>query len=115
MVLRQNGDTVRSDLVGGITIGSDPVGTDDDYVDALFTHELPSHVVADRSDVDAGALQFPGGQPGALQQGPRFVGIDVRSQTALEGDINRRQGSAEIAGRQGAGVTVGENVKRLFG
>ena len=75
---RQQGHAIRADLVGRVAVGRDPVGPGDDRLHASFAHHLGRHRVADQRHVDPALLQFPGRQPGALQQRAGLVGVDVQ-------------------------------------
>ncbi len=100
---------VRADLVGRVTVGGDAVGPDDHHVDALLPHDLRRHVIADERHVDAGLLELPCGEPGALQQRARLVGIDAELPPRGVGEVDRGRGGADAGGGQGAGVAVGEH------
>ena len=55
--------------------------------------------------------QLPRGQPGALEQRPRLVDPNVRQQVALPRGEQRADGAAVSAGREAAGVAVGERTR----
>ena len=54
-------------------------------------------------------LQFPSGEPGALQQRPRFVGIHVQPLARLLGGEEHGQRRAIIGRGQSAGVAMREH------
>src|SRR5262249_3803062 len=87
----QQGDAVGADLVGGVAVGGDAVGADEDAVHPPFLHHLGGHAVADEGDGDAALPQLPGGQPGALEQGPRLVRVHLEAPPLFGGGEQHRQ------------------------
>ena len=64
--------------------------------------------------IDAVLLQFPGGQPSALQERPGLVGENVEALARLGGGIQNGQGGAGSGGGQAAGVAVRQHAA-VFG
>ena len=106
---RQHGHAVGADLVGRVAVGGDAVGARDDGLHPPLPHHLGGHAVADQRHVDPPLLQFPGGQPGALQQRPGFVGVDVERLARLGGGEEHGQRRAVVGSGQSAGVAVGQH------
>jgi len=70
---------------------------------------MPHGVVAGDRDRDAFLGQLVGGEPCALEKGPRLVGDDLDALALLEGGADDAKGRA-VAGRgQGSGVAVGHD------
>ena len=65
---------------------------------------MARHIIADDLIWNSILFQFPGGEPGPLQQGPRFVGINVNLPTGFNGGKDDGQRGPVISGRQAAGV-----------
>ena len=107
--LGEQGHAVGADLVGGVAVGGDPIGADDDRLDLAFLHDLGGHVVADQGDRDAAVLQFPGGEPGTLEQRPGLVGEDVDRLALLVGREDHGERRAVVGRGQAAGVAVGQD------
>ena len=109
VLLGQNRHVVGADLVGGVAVGGDAVRAHDHGLDAPGAHEAGGHVVADHGGGDVVGHQFPGGEPRALQKGPRFVGVDVNALALLDGRADDAQRGSVAAGGQRAGVAVGQH------
>ena len=69
----QDCDALRADLVGGIAVGRDAIGTSDDCLYTAFAHDLCCHRIADQGALNITLHQLPTGESGSLQKGPRFV------------------------------------------
>src|SRR3546814_10688101 len=54
---------IGTDLVGGIPVSGDPVGTDDHPIDLLAAHQMRDRAIGDQPCRDAFLLQLPGRQP----------------------------------------------------
>jgi hypothetical protein len=54
--------------------------------------------------------QFPGGQAGALVQGPGFIHPDMDIDPLVVGRVDRGRGRTVLDGGQPAGVAVGQDV-----
>src|SRR3546814_17274306 len=63
---------IGTDLVGGIPVSGDPVGTDDHPIDLLAAHQMRDRAIDDQPCRDAFLLQLPGRQPRTLQPRPRL-------------------------------------------
>src|SRR2546425_10942750 len=59
--------------------------------------------------LDPGLQELPCGQPRPLEAGPGFVPVDEEAAPLLLGHAHRGRRSPVIPGRQGAGVTVGQD------
>ncbi len=58
MCCGQQCDAVGADFVRGIAVRRNAVGTDDDFLNLPFAHDLRGHVVAVDGDIEAAASQF---------------------------------------------------------
>ena len=105
----QNSDAEGADFVGRVAVGGDAV-----RADHAQGHEAPGHkggagVVAGHGYRDAVALELPGGEAGALQEGPGLVSDDADVLSVFEGGAHNAEGRAVARRGQGAGVAVGED------
>ena len=75
VLLRQHRHAVGADLVGDVAIGGDPVRAHHDARDLAGMQKMPGHVVRNQCRGNAVMLQFPHGQPRALQERPGLVGV----------------------------------------
>ena len=107
----EHGERVCADLVRGVAVRGDAVGAGDDQVDLAARHQRRRGAVGDHGVRDAGRLELPGGEPRALEQRPRLVDEHVLEQAALPGGAERADGRAVAAGREPAGVAVGERAR----
>src|SRR5436309_2455076 len=105
----QHGHRVGADLVGGVAVGRDAVGAHHDAVHQPLRHEGAGAAVGHQPEGDAQALELPGGEAGALEEGTRLVHPNLPDLPLAPGGLDHPQGRA-IAGRgQGAGVAMGED------
>ncbi len=77
VVLGQNREAVRADLIRGVAVGGDAVGSDNAGAHFFQAQDARGHVVANHRHGHAGAAEFPGRQARALPERARFVGKDV--------------------------------------
>ena len=77
MVARQHRKSVRTDLVGEIAVGADPIGPDEYDVDLGLPHERRRGSVGDERAGNAGVHQLPNRQASALQQWTRLIHKNV--------------------------------------
>ena len=109
VLLGEDADAVGADLVGRVAVGGDAVGADDDAVDLAAAHEVAGHVVGDQPVRDALDLELPGGEPGALEPGPRLVDPHGDVRVAGRGRTDHAERRAVAGRREGAGVAVRED------
>ncbi len=100
------GQRVGADLVGHVAVGGDPVGAGHDGLHAALAHDLSGHGVADQGHVHPPLLQFPHGQASALEEGPRFVDVDLQVLARLLGRKQDGQSRPGTGGGQAPGVAV---------
>ncbi len=67
---------------------------------------MTHHVVRDERERDAAFVQFPGGQAGALEIGPRFRHKDVEFSALFERHADDAKRGADAAGGERAGVAL---------
>ena len=108
----EHGQRVRADLVGGVAVGRDPVGTDEDDVDLAARHQVPGGHIGEQRVRDAGLGQLPGRQPGALEVGPRLVDPDVDRATGMVRRLDDAERGPVLAAGQRPGVAVGQDADR---
>src|SRR5690606_7132245 len=70
----QYGNAVSADLIGHISVGRNPIRTDDDRLHPTVGHDHSGHVVADERNVYTRLLQFEGGQTSPLEHRAGFIG-----------------------------------------
>ncbi len=104
---------VGADLVGEVAVGGDAIGADDDEIHVAALHERAGHALGDHGRRHMIAHEFPGGEPGALQERPRFVGEDLRHFSAFGRRPNHAKRGAVPGRGEGARVAVRENTRRL--
>ncbi len=109
---REGRQRVRPDLVGRVAVGRDPVGADEDRVDRAGCQQRTGRPVGDERVRHAGLLELPGGQPGALEERPRLVDVDVDLPAGVNGRLDDPERGAELAAGERAGVAVGEHPDR---
>jgi len=109
MFFREDGDAIGPDLIGGVAVCRDAIGTDDDGLNATLRHEVGGHVVAENCSWDVVLHEFPGGEAGALEEGTGLIGEDVDLVTALDGGANDAESGAVAAGSECSGVAVGQD------
>src|SRR4051794_4657361 len=102
----QNSQAVGTDFVCDVAIGGDPVGSDNNASNAAASQEVPGHIVGDQSCFDAITLQLPRREPGALQEGTRFVSKDINLLACLYGGANYTERSAESGRGKCASIAV---------
>jgi hypothetical protein len=73
----QDGEPIGANLVGRIAPSRNAIGTGDDRLDASFAHDLGGHGIANQSGINVTLGEFPGGEPGTLEQRPCFIDEDV--------------------------------------
>ena len=101
-----DGQTVGADLVRGVTVRGDAVGTGDDAVDLARLIRCAAAESAITACGMPSCLELPGRQARALEQRPRLVDPDVFEKALLPGGAQRADRRAVPAGRQAAGVAV---------
>ena len=109
VLLREDCDSVGADFVGDVAVGGDTVRSDDDGLDFALAHEAGSHVVAKDGGGNAVVHELPRGEAGALQERPRFIGVDMDLVALLDGGADDAERRAVATGGQGAGIAVGED------
>ena len=75
-----DGEAVGADLVGGVAVRGDPVGSGDDAIDLPERHQMRRGRIRDHRVRDPERLELPGGQPRALEERPRLVDEHDREQ-----------------------------------
>ncbi len=67
VMLRQNGQTVGTDLIGDITVGSDAIGSRDHQMHLIFSAIKDAAMLSQHRDIQPRAAQLPRRQPRPLQ------------------------------------------------
>ncbi len=75
---------VRSNFVGGVSVARDPVGTGDDGVDALHSHQRAGHRVADERRRVSLVNELVRRQPGSLVVRPRLGAVRVFCENIIQ-------------------------------
>ena len=109
MFLGEDGDGVGSNLVGDVTVGGDAVGSDHDGTNLALLHHGPGHVVRNHRGRDAVFHQFPRSEPRALQEGARFVRVNVNLLALLDRRPDHAQRGAISRGGERARIAVGKH------
>ena len=102
VVAREHGERVCADLVRGVAVRGDAVGAGDDEVDLAARHHRRGGGVGDHGVRDAGGLELPRGEAGALEERPGLVDEHALEQAALPRGAERADGGAVAAGREAA-------------
>ena len=108
VVASEDREGIRADLVGGVAVRGDPVGSRQDGVDLSRRHQRAGGGICDHGVRNSGRLELPGRQPGALEERSRLVDPDVREQALLPGALERAHRASVTAGREAARVAVRE-------
>ena len=83
VVLSNNGQLIRPDLVGCIAIGNDPVGTHDNRGDAVLVHQDGRLAVADQSGWNVVVDEFIRCESCPLVVGAGFCTVRVSNLVSL--------------------------------
>ena len=113
MVRREDGETVRPDLVRGVAVGGDPVGARHHEVDLAAGHERRRRPVRDHGMRDGELLELPRREAAALQERPRLVDPDVRDATRLVRGADCSERRSVATRREPARVAVREDARSL--
>ncbi len=105
---------IGPDLVGHITIGCNTVGSDNNCVHFPMLHEISCRIISDYGYGDTGHLQFPGCEPGALQDWSRLIRKDLNPFSCFYGCPHNTKGSAVAACGQSTGVTVSQDTASIL-
>ncbi len=109
VILGRHGQTVGADLVGGIPIGGDAIGTDDDPVHQPALHERGRGRIDDELKRDLLALQFPGGQTRPLQPGPGLADPHLLQPARAPGAADYPKRCTPATGGQGSCIAMGQD------
>ena len=109
VVASRDRECIRPDLVGGIPVGRDPVGTGEDAVHVAGRHQRRSCGVDDHGEGDAERSELPRGQPGALQERARLVHPHVLDEAALPRSPNGAERRPEATCCQAARVAMSQD------
>ncbi len=107
---RQHRQPVGADLIGEVAVGADPVGTEQHDIDFGLPHQRGRRGIGDQRARDSGVPQLPHREPGALEQRPRLVYVDMHAASLLVREIHRGERGADTTGRQRPGVAVREHI-----
>ena len=113
VVRREDGETVRPDLVRRVAVGGDPVGARHHEVDLAAGHERRRRPVRDHGMRDGELLELPRREAAALQERPRLVDPDVRDATGLVRGADCSERRAVPTRREPARVAVREDARAL--
>ncbi len=100
---------IGADLVGDVTVGGDAIGADDHQIDGAAAQQRGGGAVGEDRDFDAGALQLPRRQAGALSKRAGFIGVYMHLPACGVCGVNRGERSADAGGGKGARVAVGQD------
>ena len=114
VVLGEDGDAGGANLVGDVAVCGNTVTADEDGVDPAVFHDGGCHVVADEGDVHAGGTEFVCGETCALQEWPRFVGVDFEVVAFLVSEVHDGGCGAVFGGGELSGIAVGEESHTRF-
>ena len=106
MFAGEHGDGVGANFVRGVSIRRNPIGANDNEIDAALPHQRSRHVVGDHGRVDAVAHQLPRGQARALKEGTRFVGEHGDFLAGLDRAADHTQRGAVAGGGERPGVAM---------
>ena len=114
MLSGKHGNHVSADLVGCITVGRDAIRAHDHAVYFALLHHMAGHVVSDNRHRDVVFVQFPCGQPRALQKRTRLVCNHRDSFTSVDRAANYTERRAVIARRcQRSGVAMRQHGRAI--
>ena len=109
VVGRQHRQAVGADLVGEIAVARPPGRRPPAPAGSAVPQQDGGHAVGEEGVGHTQAGQFPGGEPGPLQQGPGLVHENVAHQAGLEAPADDPQGGADARGGKAAGIAVGQH------
>ena len=107
-----DGKAVGADLVGGVPVRGDPVGSGDDAIDLPESHQMRRGRICDHRMRDPERLELPGRQPRPLEERPRLVDEHARERSPLPRRPERPHRRAVAARREPSRVAVGERARR---
>ena len=109
MVARRHRQQIGADLIGGIAVGGDAVGTNDHPAHATLLHQMRGGALHHDGYRNPFLHQFPGGEASALQPRPGFIGVDAIDLSRCVSGADHAQGGAVTAGGEGAGIAMGQH------
>src|SRR5262249_20026619 len=104
---------IGADLVADVAVGGDPVRPHDHHVDHAVLHQVAAGIIRDHRVRHAVLAELPGSERGALVARTRLVDPAMERHALIVRHVDRRQGGAEIDGREPARVTMGQHLQRL--
>jgi hypothetical protein len=103
----EDGNHVRSYLVGSISIAGNPIGAYHDGIDLAAFHHVPRHVVSDNRNRNFILGKFPGSQAQSLQKWPGFISNHSYAFSGVYGPTDNTEcGSVIAGGSEGPGITM---------
>ena len=66
MCIGEDSDIVSANFICGITVGGNPIGTNNNTLDFALFHNLRCHIVTDKGHIYSGLHQLPSGETCAL-------------------------------------------------
>ena len=112
VVVCQDRQRVRADLVRGVAVSSDAVGADDDAIHLAAGHQPARRAVRDRVERDALLEQFPSREARALVPRPRLINPDMHRDAGGVGRVDRGGSGAVIDESQPTCIAVGQHIDR---
>lgn len=106
----QDGQRIGPDFIGGIAIGRDAIGADDDFINFPLLHQKARHIIGNQRGGDFFLFHFPGGKSRSLQDRPGFIHINVQFLALGVRRPDDAQCGAVACRRQRAGIAVCENM-----
>ncbi len=109
MLFGQNRHAIRADFVGHIAVGGNAVGPDNDQIHSALLHEITCHAIRNQRHRNRIALQFPSGEPRALEKRPGLIRQHLYLAPGKMRRPNHPQRCAVARRGQGAGIAVRQN------
>ncbi|OQA09143.1 MAG: hypothetical protein BWY65_01212 [Firmicutes bacterium ADurb.Bin373] len=100
-------------FISHITVRRYTVSPDDDQVNHSFGHQKTGHIIGDQRYRYVFLQQLQSCQPGALQQGPCFIGVNAYIFTRVTGCPDDSQRGAIAGGGQSARVAMSKHAAVL--
>ena len=109
VLLREDGQRIRADLVRDVSVRGDAVGADDDGLDGPAREEVPGHRVGDQLHGDPVAGELPGRQARALEEGAGLAGQHADRLSGLDRAADDPERRSVARGRERSRVAVREH------
>ena len=110
----QDGKGICTDLIGHISIGSDPVSAHQHHIHHAFSHTITRHIIRDQFKRDTLPEEFPGSEPGPLKPRTGFIHNHIDLLSGIPCRPNHPQCRSISSGGECPGIAMGQNCLPLL-